>query len=50
MIQFIVGAVFGVIFCAVVGIVGCSVYIEKKYPKTFAQFRAEMLEAEGDIW
>ena len=50
MIQFIVGAVFGVFFCAVVGIVGCCIYIEKKHPKTFAQFRAEMLEAEGDAW
>lgn len=50
MIQFIVGAVFGVFFCAVVEIVGCCIYIEKKYPKTFAQFRAEMLEAEGDVW
>ena len=29
MIQFIVGAVFGVFFCAVVGIVGCCIYIEK---------------------
>lgn len=50
MIKFIAGAVFGVFFGAVVGIVGCCIYIEKKYPKTFAQFRAEMQEAEGDIW
>ena len=51
MIQFIVGAVFGVIACAVFGLAGCCIYIEKKYPKTFAQFRAEMLAAEDDdIW
>ena len=50
MIQFIAGAVFGVFVCAAAGIAGCCIYIEKKYPKTFAQFRAEMLEAEGDVW
>lgn len=50
MIQFIAGTLFGIFVCAVIGIVGCCIYIEKKYPKTFAQFRAEMLEAEGDVW
>lgn len=44
MIQFIAGAMFGVFFCAVAGTVGWCIYIEKKYPNTIAQLRAEMLE------
>ena len=48
MIQFIAGTLFGIFVCAVIVIVGCCIYFEKKHPKTFAQFRAEMLEAEGD--
>ncbi len=50
MFQFIAGTLFGIFVCAVIVIVGCCIYIEKKHPKTFAQFRAEMLEAEGDAW
>lgn len=51
MIHFFAGAVFGTFLCVVFGLAGCCIYFEKKYPKTFAQFRAEMLEAEGDdIW
>ena len=50
MIQFIAGTLFGIFVCAVIVIVGYCTYIEKKHPKTFAQFRAEMLEAEGDAW
>ncbi len=48
MIQFIAGTLFGIFVCAVIVIVGCCIYFEKKHPKTFAQFRAEMLEVEGD--
>lgn len=50
MIQFIAGTLFGIFVCAVIVIVGCCIYFEKKHPKTFAQLRAEMLEAEGDAW
>lgn len=50
MVQFVAGVMLGVFFCAAAGIVGCCIYIEKKYPKTLAKFRAEMLETEGDIW
>ena len=50
MIQFIAGTLFGIFVCAVIVIVGCCIKKKKKHPKTFAQFRAEMLEAEGDAW